>query len=41
MKKEKKCMLHNSPNCENCERGGIEEPTPITQEKREELTIKE
>lgn len=28
MKKEnnKKCMLHNSPNCENCERGGIEEP---------------
>ena len=24
--KAKICMLHNSPNCENCERGGIEEP---------------
>ena len=33
MKKEKSCIPHNSPNCENCERGGIEEPTPIEKEK--------
>ena len=45
-KDEKTCMLHNSPNCENCERGGIEEAPMIMDlqtaiEKAREEAIRE